>query len=162
MIMHERTAAKLALYSPKRKEFLMVRGEKRIADGGRWGFVGGGIKKNETPLEALGRESEEEIGLCLSSLRRLHEIGIVTHTLFDNQNSPYFLRWHVFLSELPQVYERQQFRSTRQPITYMDLPTAMSSSGVSVLAKTSLALIQGYEAIDTLLAERRNHLRLVK
>lgn len=44
----------------------------------------------------------------------------------------------------------------------MDLPTAMSSSGVSVLAKTSLALIQGYEAIDTLLAERRNHLRLVK
>lgn len=31
-----------------------------------WGLVGGGVKKQETPLQAISREIYEELGLCVS------------------------------------------------------------------------------------------------
>lgn len=34
-----------------------------------WGLVGGGVKKQETSLQAITREIYEELGLCISSER---------------------------------------------------------------------------------------------
>lgn len=39
--------------------------EKR-RDSDTWGLVGGGVKRHETPLQAITREIREELGLCIS------------------------------------------------------------------------------------------------
>ena len=50
------------VYSTKTKRYLfLLRNQKRHA--GSWGLVGGGVEAGETPVEALQRETHEEIDL---------------------------------------------------------------------------------------------------
>ncbi len=48
--------------------------EKR-RDCNLWGLVGGGVKKKETPLEAIVRETYEELGLRISK-ERFKKLGV--------------------------------------------------------------------------------------
>ena len=40
-----------------------------------WGLVGGGVKKTESPLQAIAREIKEELGLRIP-LDRFHKLGV--------------------------------------------------------------------------------------
>ncbi len=50
------------IYSIQTKRYLfLLRNQKRHA--GSWGLVGGGVEPDETPVQALHREIQEEIGI---------------------------------------------------------------------------------------------------
>ncbi len=153
----ERTAAKLALYERHTERFLMVRGERPIADGGHWSFVGGGIEPGEEPLEALARETEEEIGLSLQG-KTIYEVGTVVWQLPDRHGKPYTNKWLLYFSmlghELPP--------STPQTTSYMDIVAATRNPHVSSLAKTSIRLIEFRRTIHQARLDQRSHLRVVR
>jgi len=49
------------IYSKKTRRYLfLLRNQKKHS--GSWGLVGGGVEQNETPIDALRREINEEIG----------------------------------------------------------------------------------------------------
>lgn len=50
----------------------------------KWMFPGGGIKKNETPEEAVKREVFEEVGLEIEDLRKIGEYNSTKEFKRDN------------------------------------------------------------------------------
>lgn len=51
----------------------------------KWGLFGGGIKKNETPINALIREIKEELGIQLSKSDVLREyiLPLINYHIFE-------------------------------------------------------------------------------
>jgi len=64
---------------------------------GSWGLPGGGIKKNETPLQSLSREVKEEINLDLSNLQ-LQYLGF-----FEAHNRFVKYHYHLWLIRSDQI-----------------------------------------------------------
>ena len=60
---------------------------------GSWNFPGGGIKKNENPIDAAIRETHEEVGIVIKSVTKIGEL------LFDANN--YDDTIHVFYAVAP-------------------------------------------------------------
>jgi len=58
-------------------------------EGGRnpnkWGIFGGGIKKNETPVNALMREIKEELGIRISEsdILKKHTFPFINYHIFE-------------------------------------------------------------------------------
>ncbi len=75
--MFKRRVAVIIFYDEKKRILLQDRREisKR---GEEWGFFGGGIKKDETPEEALVREIKEELDYQLDNYYFLKEVHYVT------------------------------------------------------------------------------------
>jgi len=83
------------LFYNKKKEILMM---QRTLDAkhnpGCWSFFGGGMKKGETPLQAVKREAKEELRINLTKPRFLLTV------IYDN---PSFTdRMHMFAQEFPK------------------------------------------------------------
>jgi len=53
--------------------FLMIRRAAGVLAGGAWCFVGGGIEPGESQPEAVVREFAEEVGVCVTPLRKIWE-----------------------------------------------------------------------------------------
>lgn len=51
----------------------------------KWGIFGGGINKNETPLNALIREIKEELGIQISKLEIIKEytLPLIDYHIFE-------------------------------------------------------------------------------
>lgn len=62
------------------KNFVLLKRASHKPQGGTWGAPGGKVEKNETPLEAIIRETYEETGLILNEQNTiLHQTFFVTH-----------------------------------------------------------------------------------
>ena len=61
----------------------------------KWGIFGGGINKNEPPLNALIREINEELGIKISksSIIKHHRIPMINYHIFE-----------VYLKKKPKKY----------------------------------------------------------
>lgn len=81
-------------YSQKTKRYLFVlrNGHKH---NGHWGLVGGKVEKDETPIQALGREIIEEIGAVASN-----KIIPLEHFTSDNANFEY----HTYLVSVDKEF----------------------------------------------------------
>lgn len=90
-----RSASKLILATPD-AGILFTRGQS-----GRWNLPGGGIEPGETALDAMHRETIEELGLDIfpycGPVRALGRIvGLVT----DKFNNPFIAEWYVHSANL--------------------------------------------------------------
>ena len=54
-------ATSIILFDKNKKILLQLRTKDAPTSPGKWGFFGGGIEKDETPLEAVKRECYEEL-----------------------------------------------------------------------------------------------------
>ncbi|MBW2997598.1 NUDIX domain-containing protein, partial [Candidatus Woesearchaeota archaeon] len=68
--------------------------------GEEWGYFGGGIEADETPEEAVIRETEEELEFVL---KKYQFIGVVTT---EDQRGT--IERHVFISLLPDINKLHQ------------------------------------------------------
>jgi len=59
----DKRKAAIAVLVYDNKVLIVKRSEGSYTHAGKWGFPGGGIDEGETPLEAVIRECEEEIGI---------------------------------------------------------------------------------------------------
>jgi 8-oxo-dGTP diphosphatase len=97
--MIKETAA-ILLYNDK-KEILMI---QRTLDAkknpGCWSFFGGGVEEGETPLQAVKREANEELGIILKNPRLL---------LTSEHDYPdYTDRMHIFIHEFTKEMKLKQ------------------------------------------------------
>ena len=60
------------------KVLIVKRSDNERSNPGKWGFPGGGIDHGETPLEAVIRECEEEIGVAPVNVSKLAQEGRIT------------------------------------------------------------------------------------
>jgi 8-oxo-dGTP pyrophosphatase MutT (NUDIX family) len=80
---HNNIGCGALIYSKETKRYLfLLRNQKRHA--GSWGLVGGGVESGETPVEALHREIQEEIGSI-----RIEKIVPLEKYTADNTNFEY-------------------------------------------------------------------------
>jgi 8-oxo-dGTP pyrophosphatase MutT (NUDIX family) len=75
-----------------------------IAFPGHWGFFGGEMETGETPLEAIGREVREELGLEISGWRRLWEVPYRS----EREGRP--ARVVIFAADATAVWPRHRLR----------------------------------------------------
>jgi 8-oxo-dGTP pyrophosphatase MutT (NUDIX family) len=61
----------IALYDDDKKVLMQHRSDDAPTSPGYWGFFGGGIEDGETPLEAIKRETYEELRVVLKKPRLL-------------------------------------------------------------------------------------------
>ncbi len=64
-VIRKRDVALIVLVDNEGRIILQLRDEKAPRFPGYWGFFGGGIKPNETPVEAVKREIKEELSINL-------------------------------------------------------------------------------------------------
>jgi 8-oxo-dGTP pyrophosphatase MutT (NUDIX family) len=79
--------------------FLLLRRHPRSSQGNTWGIPAGKLEKEETPVEAVIREIEEEIGLDITA--NLQEVGklYITHS----GSSYIFYLFHKKLTAFPEI-----------------------------------------------------------
>lgn len=96
---------------------------KRTAEGVRFliirhftgihAFVGGGMKRGETPEQCLRRECTEEIGLTASDILSVTDLGFVSsfpaHLFFFTLD----FRYHNFLVEVREAFEPRRSLEVR-------------------------------------------------
>ena len=68
----------LAVLRWEDKVLIVKRSENERSNPGMWGFPGGGIDHGETPLEAVIRECEEEIGVAPVNVSEIVSDGRIT------------------------------------------------------------------------------------
>lgn len=91
--------------------------EKR-RDSETWGLVGGGVKKTETPLQAVTREIYEELGLRImpQQLRKLGVYGKPGRIAAYRDGSIWrmvIVVFHLELAEIPQMRISEESRELR-------------------------------------------------
>lgn len=62
-----------AIIRDPRGQYLLLKRDKRINNGGQWNFPGGSVERDESPLDAVTRECKEEIGLKVLKPRLVNE-----------------------------------------------------------------------------------------
>jgi ADP-ribose pyrophosphatase YjhB (NUDIX family) len=82
---------------------------------GSWGLPGGGIKKNETPLQSLSREVKEEIDLDLSILPLQYLGFFVAHNRFVSYG------YHLWLIRNDQI--NLNLLKTHRPLEIAQIST---------------------------------------
>ena len=71
------SASAIILYDENKKILLQHRTDDAPIFPGKWGFFGGGIKKNETPKECVIRECYEELEYKLKKPKLIHQKRIL-------------------------------------------------------------------------------------
>ncbi len=64
----------VAIIFDKKGRVLITQRAPHVSHGGFWEFPGGKLEQDETPLDALSREIEEEVGLVINDAFFLDEI----------------------------------------------------------------------------------------
>ncbi len=88
-----RAAAKAVLFSGD--DVLLVAGHS-----GRLNLPGGGIDHAETPLQALYRELNEELGLEHDHLRGIEEAGVTEGVVTTRGGTRMLARWSIFIAQM--------------------------------------------------------------
>lgn len=88
-----RAAAKAVLFSGD--NVLLVAGHS-----GRLNLPGGGIDPGETPLRALYRELDEELGLGHDHLRGIEEAGAIEGVVTSRGGMRMLARWSIFIAQM--------------------------------------------------------------
>lgn len=65
----------IAIIVDNQNRVLITQRPLHKAQGGRWEFPGGKVEPSETPVEALSRELEEEIGIIVTQKAYLGEVN---------------------------------------------------------------------------------------
>lgn len=75
--------ANIILLNPQGEILFQLRDNKsEVSYPGYWGLIGGEIEKGETPLEAINREIEEEIGCNVIKIKFLFETDMSPNILY--------------------------------------------------------------------------------
>ncbi|WP_019672626.1 NUDIX domain-containing protein [Psychrobacter lutiphocae] len=97
--------------------------------GNRYEFVGGKLDPNESPLQALIREVQEEIGLDISQGSQINPLGVLRHT-YSDLTAKKQVCLHVFRVQLSKFQYLQQLKYTQgqegQALTWVDLPDLLA------------------------------------
>lgn len=75
-------ASAIILYNKNKKILLQHRDGNAPTSPGKWGFFGGSLEKDETPLECVIRECFEELGYQLESPKLIEEKEINSMYVF--------------------------------------------------------------------------------
>lgn len=97
-VVHRKVA--LIVFYDKEGKILLQDRQGISKYGEKWGYFGGGIEENETPEEAVIRETKEELEF---NLKKYKYIGIV-----KTEDKRGIIERHVFISPLPKMEELQQ------------------------------------------------------
>ncbi|UNU73513.1 NUDIX domain-containing protein [Moraxella nasovis] len=99
-------------------KFLLATRHTHQHQGGKLEFVGGKINKSESPVLALVRELQEELGLDVAA-RQAVKMGRICHRYEDRA-----VQLHVFLVELNDTQydslKNQRLGKENQPLTWLD------------------------------------------
>ena len=89
---------------------------ERRRDSDTWGLVGGGVKKHETPLQAIAREIYEELGLRIpaSAFRKLAVYDHPGRIAAYRDGSVWRMVIVVFALDLPQMPEMRISAESRE------------------------------------------------
>jgi 8-oxo-dGTP pyrophosphatase MutT (NUDIX family) len=90
--MKVRRAAKLILETPQGVVLPYGASERR-------NLIGGGIDGNESPIQALGRETQEELGIDLPA--HTIAIGRLAGRVTSKENELFIADWSVFYAKVP-------------------------------------------------------------
>lgn len=85
--MQEAVHVVVGLVFNEQKQILIAKRHAHQHQGGKWEFPGGKIEPNESLFDALRRELQEEVGICISkaqpfmtALYHYHDKSVVLHT----------------------------------------------------------------------------------
>lgn len=84
-----------AIIKNNRNEILFQLRDEHGKNPNRWGIFGGGINRNESPLDALKRELREELGLQIhkSEIKKYYKIPFINYHIFE-----------IYLEKKPKKY----------------------------------------------------------
>ncbi|MBU0648209.1 NUDIX domain-containing protein [Patescibacteria group bacterium] len=111
--MKQRNVALILLFNDQKEILLQHRDEDADLLPGHWGFFGGEIEKGETPLEAVSRETQEELSY---QLKNPHQI--MTQNFADKDNGYYGTK-HVFSEKYNPTQTLEQHEG--QGMKWVDL-----------------------------------------
>lgn len=90
-----------AVLKNKEGKILFQLRDKNGRNPNKWGIFGGGIKKNESPEQAIIRELKEELGLVTSI------------SDFVKENTIPFIDYHIFRINLRKIPKKSDLREGR-------------------------------------------------
>ena len=131
MIRHS-AAAKLVLRSPE--GIVLPYGES-----GRYNLPGGGIDDGETPLDALSREIDEELGCSVSAMAPVW-LGERTFLTTDKTGEPQLRRWNIFVGHTGMKLADFHCGDDIQGVTALTPEELYSNSRVTASTKFAVAL----------------------
>jgi 8-oxo-dGTP diphosphatase len=92
-------SASVIVLKNKNRVLMHLRDDKPgIAYPGYWSFIGGGIEREETPLQSIERECLEEIGIKPRNIRLIKKIFLP----FDDSKTEKYYEVFIFSGELDQ------------------------------------------------------------
>ena len=140
----ERFTSKALLYTND-GEIICVTGERDIM----FNLAGGGIDRDETPIDALYRELNEELGITPDDMTIPREIGGTWAEVPNSKGEVKRAIWHVHEATLliPSGALRPSAEVKRVGIFSPE--TLLAHDSMSILAKQALALKLGAINIDT-------------
>ena len=85
----------VTVYIEYNGQILLLHRQNNKSQGNKWGIPGGKVEKNETPLQAVIRETKEETGIDISS-----QIIETLKTVYIEYNEKSHFVYHAFRTQL--------------------------------------------------------------
>jgi mutator protein MutT len=150
-----RSAATVVLLRPDRSVFL-IRRLRGMAFGGMWAFPGGALEPGETPVDAAGRELQEETGVVVSS-----DSLVPWHRWLTPVFEPKRFDTWFFLTGLPPLQEPtlpEAEASHMQWITLEEALTQHQDGSLPMLPPTLITLteLSTYDSVEAMLSVTRD------